>query len=191
MTYMDRMQDLYADALAVEDLEDIKGVSWGSDGSQKGHFGNLLGLINTYDWSDDISICDAGCGVGDLLGYWHRSRYLGIDMFPEMIAKAKRKYPNWNFEVCDILTDMGANTVRDAITADYFIASGTLYHMTDEELLLALTNLWVSCRKGVIFNLSTDSHPLMYDLWQFLNVLTHNITIKQNSRHWYYVALYK
>ena len=43
------------------------------------------------------SIVDIGCGYGDLFGYlrsigWH-GEYVGIDIVPELIEEARRRYP--------------------------------------------------------------------------------------------------
>lgn len=53
------------------------------------------------------SILDVGCGVGDLYGYLvdrgARFAYLGVDLAPRMIERAREKYPAGCFEVDDIL----------------------------------------------------------------------------------------
>lgn len=56
---------------------------------------------------DGTSILDVGCGVGDLWDHLQRGgvrcRYLGVDLSPEMAARAAERFPGATFEVRDIL----------------------------------------------------------------------------------------
>jgi len=52
------------------------------------------------------TVVDLGCGPGNstevLANRWPEARLLGIDNSPEMIARARADYPQWNWEQADI-----------------------------------------------------------------------------------------
>lgn len=69
------------------------------------------------------TLLDAGCGLGDLSAYFVLKRftnidYTGIDIVPEMITAAQKKYPDRKFLVQDI------SSVNQKF--DYIVASGAL-----------------------------------------------------------------
>jgi len=49
------------------------------------------------------SMLDIGCGTGIALDYLDPKDYLGLDVSPGMISKARSKYPDRNFVVGDML----------------------------------------------------------------------------------------
>jgi ubiquinone/menaquinone biosynthesis C-methylase UbiE len=55
---------------------------------------------------NNSSILDVGCGFGDYATYLQKKKknikYLGIDINPIFIEKAKEKNPNTSFKICDI-----------------------------------------------------------------------------------------
>ena len=66
--------------------------------------------LNAYYWEDiyqyvdyfideESSVLEIGCGTGDLLNGLKAKKKTGIDFSEEMIAEAKKKYPNIQFEV--------------------------------------------------------------------------------------------
>ena len=58
---------------------------------------------------DNTKILDVGCGFGHMLDYlkaWGiKSHYTGIDICPEMIETAKKRHPEADFRLLNILTD--------------------------------------------------------------------------------------
>jgi len=54
--------------------------------------------------SEGSNILDLGCGTGTLLGKLSNYGFCGtgIDVAPEMVKEAKRKYPSLNFKVMDL-----------------------------------------------------------------------------------------
>jgi SAM-dependent methyltransferase len=98
--------------------ENVKAVGWGSLESQRVRFqalseiGELAGR----------SVLDVGCGLGDFYGFLrektHLKDYLGMDINDNMIALARRKYPEAKFEVKDIVEDSPDGAF------DYVLASG-------------------------------------------------------------------
>jgi trans-aconitate 2-methyltransferase len=69
-------------------------------------------------------IVDLGCGAGNstavLRARWPQAFVLGVDKSPDMIAAARREFPDWNWELEDIAKwpapkTAGANEVWDVI----------------------------------------------------------------------------
>lgn len=96
------------------------GVDWSCVATQELRFVQLLKICGK---ARRFSLNDVGCGYGALLDHIKRRRanalvdYLGLDVTPAMVAKAKelhRDHPNTNFIVA-------RGSPR---TADYSIASG-------------------------------------------------------------------
>lgn len=98
-----------------------KAVSWGSKQSQKIRF-EILSEVGELK---NRSVLDLGCGFGDFYGYLTKKRkirlkkYLGIDIHPEMIKRAREKYPEAKFEVRDLLFKAPSKQ-----SFDYVVESG-------------------------------------------------------------------
>ena len=72
--------------------------------------------------------------------------YTGIDLLPEMIARARRVHPGARFEAGDIL----ANAPK--LSADYVMASG-IFHLGDAALMQRMiATMFGACRTAVAFN---------------------------------------
>jgi SAM-dependent methyltransferase len=95
-----------------------KGVGWKNEEAQQVRFDQLQKVIYT----DNFSVNDAGCGVGDLVSSLRRAHenvsYRGYDLMPEMIEGAKAKFPEEPFFLVKALDEMQV--------ADYSMASGIL-----------------------------------------------------------------
>ena len=78
-----------------------RGLGWQSQRSQRRRFA----VLSEVGPLANARILDIGCGVGDLYKYLLRRRipvaYTGFDILPEMIAHARRRYPEAHFEVRD------------------------------------------------------------------------------------------
>ncbi len=64
-------------------------------------------LISFIPNKEDQRILDLGCGTGDLTNQINESfnsSIIGVDYSQEMIQKAKSKYPNLEFSICDACT---------------------------------------------------------------------------------------
>lgn len=48
-----------------------------------------------------MRILELGCGEGDLLAHLRPGYGVGVDFSPEMVARARRKHPAFQFAVCD------------------------------------------------------------------------------------------
>lgn len=76
------------------------------------------------------SILELGCGTGDLIGNLRASRAVGVDISPNMIEIAQKKFPQVTFR-CDDIERFDINQ-----KFDYIIISGTLATVTNIQHLL-------------------------------------------------------
>jgi len=103
---------------------------------------NLVGATN-YDKllaSDYIKykpgqkILDIGCGSSDILNLFPGDvDYLGIDISPKYIEKAKIDFPNQNFICSDFCSDL--NDVPNE-SFDLVMAIGVIHHLNDDQAAL-------------------------------------------------------
>ena len=127
----------------------VKSVGWGSEESQVLRFKVLTEIGDL----SNSSICDLGCGFGDLYGHllkhFPNIEYVGIDLSEKLIAEARRRYPNVLFEVRDILKEPPSRRFT------YVLSSGALSLKLEgheeyiREMLEAMMNLSI---KGVAVN---------------------------------------
>jgi SAM-dependent methyltransferase len=111
------------------------------------------------------SIVDLGCGFGDLLGYlrWRgwKGRYTGVELVPELVEEARRRYANdpaANFVTSDVAT------FESTSKTDMAVALGVFNHRLHQDNLefarQAIENMWRLTERIVVCDfLSTSSHP--------------------------------
>lgn len=101
------------------------------------------------------SVLDFGCGLGHLLPAARERglEYRGVDISPVFIAECRRRFPQYAFDVADILA--GAALAP----ADYVIANGVFTEKrelsrSEMETFFGqcLSRLFAACRKGLRFN---------------------------------------
>jgi len=114
-----RLRNYYTKSLNTFGINSAKALNWAGEESQLGRFQALTGVGDF----DQKSILDVGSGLGDLYHFlclnYSNFDYLGIDIVPELVEKAKIKYPEANFLVSDILDFNGGNF-------DFVLSSGAL-----------------------------------------------------------------
>ena len=95
-----------------------QGVDWNGAASHETRHRQFLRLL---DGALDASVIDLGCGFGDFLRFLrtegHRGRFIGYDIAPGMIEKARELHG----EAADRQWRTGA---EPAETADFAVASG-------------------------------------------------------------------
>ena len=138
-----------------------QGVDWNGTDSHEQRHRQFLRLL---DGTPDASVIDLGCGFGDFLRFLraagHRGRFIGYDIAPSMIEKARELHGEGD----DRLWRVGA---EPAEVADFAIASGIFNIKGD-----VTSDVWTSYvhqtidilaragRRGFAFNvLSLSSDP--------------------------------
>ena len=105
---------------------DVKTIGWGNIKTQMLRFDILCDIADLQG----RSICDLGCGFGDLYPYllkrFGQVEYFGVDISPKLIAQAKEKYPEASFLVCDILEEDVDGKF------DFILSSGALSFRIDD-----------------------------------------------------------
>ncbi|PLV63615.1 class I SAM-dependent methyltransferase [Brachyspira pilosicoli] len=144
--YINRVNDL--------NIPDYKIVDWESEEAQNLRF---KALIEHFNMSGNV-LLDVGCGVGSLAEYIDKNNinlyYIGIDIMPEMVERAKSKnYKNISpqFMTMDFFKK---TDIKDDV--DYIYTSGifNLNLGNNEEFLKeAIEAFLLAARKGVCFNL--------------------------------------
>jgi SAM-dependent methyltransferase len=117
------------------------------------HSGNHMARFVVLAGIEDIrqaSILDVGCGVGHLAKWLkqhgHEGEYTGIDILPEMVARARETHPDMRFEQCDILAE------PDRFRADFVMSNG-IFHLGDAPLMhRVVAAMYGACGKGAAFN---------------------------------------
>lgn len=146
-----------------ESLVDERGEGWvafwGSPSSQADRYEIFLRELPLAG----SGVLEVGCGFGDFLSFARQShslprRYLGVDLSSRIVAAARRRHPEAEFAVLDILR------AAPPFEPDYIIASGIMaVDIPDYEayVLAILRRFFALCGRGFALNfLSTCSeHP--------------------------------
>lgn len=78
----------------------------------------------------DDKVLDIGCGPGDMFGALPHVDYLGLDISPEYIAAARRRFGTAGRFLC---TDVGAATIEtERGQFNLVLATAVLHHLDDE-----------------------------------------------------------
>jgi SAM-dependent methyltransferase len=131
-------------------------VGWNSVHSQQVRFEALASVGNLRG----SRILDVGCGLGAFWGYLKKKRikadYTGVDLFPNVIAEAKRHFPDARFEARVLMKDP-----YPARSFDYAFLSGVFNVKVKDNwryMGSLLRCVLKQTRKGVAFNvLNADS----------------------------------
>ena len=152
----EQLTKFYSIQLKTHGPHSPQALHWNSTYTQETRF-ILLSLINDLT---DQTVLDVGCGVGDLLGFLQTekitAKYTGWDISPEMIAAARKKYPQGVFEVKDLLEE------QKPPRFDYVVASGTMnvkIHDHERFVLELIAAMYRIAGKGIAFNLLSISSP--------------------------------
>ncbi|HSH90425.1 MAG TPA: class I SAM-dependent methyltransferase [Ramlibacter sp.] len=149
------------------------GVDWTCEPTQQLRF---VQLLKACDFTQPFSLNDLGCGYGALRGFlgvrWPKAQvdYLGIDLVPEMIAAASRKWDG----IEGAAFAVGSNCPR---VADYSVASGVFNVKLDQPaeaweafIRAMLDDLAANSRLGFAVNFlrAVDTEPRVPQLYRAL-----------------------
>jgi SAM-dependent methyltransferase len=111
------------------------------------------------------SLVDIGCGFGDLLGYlrqrgW-KGRYTGVELVPELIAEARKRYAN---DAAATFISADGQTFALPSKADMAVALGIFNHRLHQDnfefVRQTIENMWGLTEKILVCDfLSTSSDP--------------------------------
>lgn len=98
-------------------------------------------------------VLDVGCGLADLYGYLQARSvpvtYTGYDLLPDMVERARQRFPEAHFEVRDVLQGLGEERF------DYVVSSGAFnIHFGDNlhAVQQVLRHMVQCCTRGVAIN---------------------------------------
>lgn len=156
--------------------------------------GQLFRLHKLMEIADlrNCRVLDLGCGLGAfyplLLERFGALDYTGVDLVPEMIAHAARKYPRARF-LCRDLATAGLEE-----TFDYVLICGVFNNAMPDAggfMRELLTAGFKHCRLGMGFNFLsthvnfTDPEMAYHDPAQVLDFCIQNLTRKVVLHHHY------
>jgi SAM-dependent methyltransferase len=137
-------------------------------------------------------VLDLGCGIGDfyppLIERFGQLDYTGIDLVPEMINYAAKKYQPARFLCRDLFTDSLDETF------DYVLISGVFNNAlpeSDSYMRELLTLAFKYCKFGLGFNFLssyanfTDPEMAYHDPAQIVEFSLRNLTRKVEMHHHY------
>lgn len=93
--------------------------------------GGFLGKVSKeLKFMNNQSIMDIGCGTGTLVEYIKPKDYLGVDLNPDFIHLAKKKYPQYDFEVLNVVTREFPHR-----KFKYIFIMNVLHHLTNGQII--------------------------------------------------------
>lgn len=120
--------------------------------------------------NEDLVICDAGCGDGEMLRYLNRHikddrvTFLGVDFSANSIQRGREMSEGLNrvrFRESDILKDQN-------LKCDILISSLTMHHFSDHEIINLLKKFKHIATKYIIIN-DLHRHRVAYTFFKLLS----------------------
>ena len=117
-----------------------------------------------HEYEREFSICDAGCGLGDLnkyletIGYTHYS-YLGLDIVPEFLEECAKNYSSSRYHFANrnfMIEDISDLSFDYAVSSQAFTIQYREENNNYDLIFRALENLFRQCKIGMSFNFFSD-----------------------------------
>lgn len=144
----DRILKFYRQSHDRHGDSDARSVHWATTRDQQVRF---QALVQVADLSGS-RILDVGCGLGDLYKFLLQNEidadYTGIDIVPDFISVAQRRFPQGSFEVVDIF--------EVSESYDFVLASGALsFKVADNQNYYQdmIKKMYDTANKAVAFNM--------------------------------------
>ena len=150
-----------------------QGVHWNSKYTQYKRFEIITKLIKKD--IKNSTILDAGSGFGEYYNYLKTinklpKKYIGVDCESMIIDIAKKRFPNIEFDVVDILKD-------PLIEVDYIVSSGALSLLSYDDCEKFIQKCYSYSQKGFVFNYLKNLS--FKSIKQFeIELLAQNISLK-------------
>ena len=129
--------------------DDWRALGWQSRRTQYKRFAVLCEVGTLHQ----TRVLDVGCGLGDLYAYMRREGltvdYLGYDLLPAMVNRARERFPEAAFVVRDAFAGLGDERY------DYILSSGAFnidfgHNLTAVQAILR--TMLAHCTRGVAIN---------------------------------------
>ena len=169
---------------------DVRTLGWRGKDDQELRFKVLCDIADL----SGSSVCDVGCGFGDLLPYLRTHfadiTYTGIDISPSLVHKARELHPEVDFHCLDMLQDDFAQRF------DFFLLSGALnFRVADNWQLTCelLSRMFALADKGVAANFLTsyvnferphNYHHSPEQMFAWARTLTKYVTLRHDYPLW-------
>jgi dTDP-4-amino-4,6-dideoxygalactose transaminase/SAM-dependent methyltransferase len=149
----------------IEFGDNAQGAFWPNEADRRTRFDVMLDVMSG-DSSGPLTLCDLGCGTGELLAHMRRRgmddiAYTGADISTVALTHARAKFPEARFVEIDVNAS-GADL--DSIACDYLVADGVFTAKFDlsHEAMWALLQetierVWPHVRRGIAFNVMSKA----------------------------------
>ena len=97
-------------------------------------------------------ILDVGCGPGDQSKYFEKN-YIGIDISPNYISNAKKKYPSHKF-YCRDATNFKLNYLFGGA-----VSIGLYHHLSDRDTIRSIKNVLAHLKRNGFFYVVDAIYP--------------------------------
>ncbi len=170
--------------------EDIRTLGWKNREEQALRFKMLCEVGDLRG----ASVCDVGCGFGDLLDYLRATvgevRYTGIDIAPSLLERARQKHPDASFHCLNLAEEPFEEK------HDYFLLSGALSYKIEDNLALAqhmIERMFRLVHKGVAVNflstyvnyqLERNYHYAPEEMFRLAKRLTRWVRVREDYPLW-------
>ncbi len=112
----DRISAYYLGRLGLH-AETHEALGWESAEAQTARFSVLLDATP----KERYSLIDVGSGLGDLFAFLRRKSepvdYTGVDILPQMVDRARKRFPEARFECLDVVSDTSWRETFDVVFA--------------------------------------------------------------------------
>lgn len=127
------------------------GTNHKSLGWLKGKQNFRFEIVSQIGSFNNTSVLDVGCGFGDFYGFLKKKKfngdYLGVDINPQFIEIAEKKFPKINFEVRDIQK----NKLEKKF--DWVVAIGITNHATTyPHIKKMIEEMFRISKKGIVID---------------------------------------
>jgi len=169
----------YYNQLASSHGDSIQSVGWYSTETQELRF-LMLSMVGDLQ---EATVLDVGCGKGDLYHFLDqigtRVTYEGIDLSAELVALAKKAYPQANIKEADFLQ------LEPSPRADYVLCSGAMSLKHPDQTTYYqnfIKKMFDSAEEAVAFNMLSSFAPeavkeSRFHYYDPVEVLTYCLTL--------------
>jgi SAM-dependent methyltransferase len=98
-------------------------------------------IVDHNDMSRVRRVLDVGCGPGTNATYFSDVDYLGIDLNPQYIRDAERRYRDYSGSRCFMVVDAAKFVAPPQERFDFVLVNSFLHHVDDELAKSILANL--------------------------------------------------